>query len=130
MRINNETGERAACGLEEVSLGRSAQSARDEALLTELSRANNEVLTAQRELAKKCSLVQTNAALEEANVRLDALATMDVLTGVKNRRALADTLAVEVARSQRYGAPPRWCSSMSITQAVQRAYGHQAATRR
>jgi diguanylate cyclase (GGDEF)-like protein len=44
-------------------------------------------------------------ALEEANVRLDALATTDSLTGVKNRRAFGEKLAEEISRSARYAVP-------------------------
>lgn len=44
-------------------------------------------------------------ALTVANVRLDALATLDGLTGVKNRRALQERLTAELARSTRYTTP-------------------------
>lgn len=120
MRINNETVNSLRAALKQVSLSGNAQNERDNELLTELSRANNNVMTAQRELAKKNAILsQTNAALEvaqtaletkqaaleEANVRLDALATMDGLTGVKNRRAFGEKLTDEIARSVRYKTP-------------------------
>jgi PleD family two-component response regulator len=93
---------------------------RDNKLLAELSQTNNDLVTTQRELAKKNAiLTRTNesleeahialevkqAALEEANARLDILATTDGLTGVKNRRAFGERLAEEVARSTRYNVP-------------------------
>ena len=42
--------------------------------------------------------------LADANTRLEALAAMDGLTGVKNRRAFDDRLVEEVARARRYGS--------------------------
>ncbi len=119
-RINNETVNALRAALKQVSLSIPVQTERDDELLAELSRSNNSVMTAQRELAKKNAVLsQTNAALEaaqielkakqaaleEANIRLDALATTDGLTGVKNRRAFGEKLAGEVLRSARYGAP-------------------------
>ena len=44
-------------------------------------------------------------ALEEANRRLEALATEDGLTGLKNHRAFQERLAMEVERARRYGIP-------------------------
>jgi diguanylate cyclase (GGDEF)-like protein len=43
--------------------------------------------------------------LQEVNAKLEALATVDGLTGVKNRRALEQQLEAEVARSRRYKTP-------------------------
>lgn len=124
MRINNETVNALRMAMKQAALSsRSSSQAtweRDNAMLAELSRANNDVMTAQRELAKKNAiLTQTNAsleqarialeakqaALEEANIRLDALATTDGLTGVKNRRAFGEKLAEEIARGTRYKIP-------------------------
>ncbi len=120
MRINNETVNSLRAAVKQASLSEHARSERDNELLAELSRANNGVMTAQRELAKKNAVLsQTNAALEEArtaleakqvaleeaNVRLDALATMDGLTGVKNRRAFGEKLTEEIIRSLRYKTP-------------------------
>ncbi len=55
-------------------------------------------------------LVETNAALQaantafqEANARLEALATTDPLTGLPNHRALVATLDALVARTRRHG---------------------------
>jgi len=120
MRINNETVNALRAALKQASLASQSKDERDNDLLGDLSRANNEVMTAQRELAKKNAVLsQTNAALEEAraaleikqaaleeaNLRLDALATTDGLTGVKNRRAFGEKLAEEITRSTRYGPP-------------------------
>ena len=43
--------------------------------------------------------------LEAANVRLEALATMDGLTGLKNHRSFQEKLAQEFERSSRYQTP-------------------------
>ncbi|HEX8237560.1 MAG TPA: diguanylate cyclase [Abditibacteriaceae bacterium] len=121
LRVAAKTAAKMAAQKEVPSQGpqeRADQSA-DE-LLVQLSRANNEVITAQRELARKnavlshtnaaleearATLEAKQAALEEANLRLDALATTDGLTGVKNRRAFEEKLAEEITRSTRYGPP-------------------------
>lgn len=59
------------------------------------------VLTVERAVEKK--------RLREANARLvrelAALSTTDPLTGLKNRRALDETLALEFERARRYGVP-------------------------
>ncbi|HYO08300.1 MAG TPA: GGDEF domain-containing protein, partial [Tepidisphaeraceae bacterium] len=88
--------------------------------LEAFSRLNNELATAQRELARRNAelgranhaLADARAALEQkqadliaANARLEALATEDGLTGLKNRRALEATLRAEVDRALRYGSP-------------------------
>ena len=43
--------------------------------------------------------------LEEANRRLEALATEDGLTGLKNHRAFQERLAMEMERARRHGLP-------------------------
>lgn len=48
---------------------------------------------------------ETNRKLEAANRRLEALATEDGLTGLKNHRAFQERLAMEVERARRYGFP-------------------------
>jgi len=60
----------------------------------------NEVLEFQKHEMEK-----SNAELERVNARLEALATQDGLTGLKNHRAFQDRLAEEVARARRYGTP-------------------------
>jgi diguanylate cyclase (GGDEF)-like protein/PAS domain S-box-containing protein len=44
-------------------------------------------------------------ALMKANTQLEALASVDGLTGVKNRRALEEHLEMELRRAQRYKSP-------------------------
>ena len=60
----------------------------------------NEVLEFQKREVEK-----TNAELERVNACLEALATQDGLTGLKNHRAFQDRLAEEVARARRYDTP-------------------------
>lgn len=48
-------------------------------------------------------LLDTQRQLEEANSKLQALATIDGLTGIANRRALDETLEKEVKRAKRQG---------------------------
>ena len=50
-------------------------------------------------------LHEKNEALEQANARLEGLATTDPLTELPNHRALLTCLESEVARAQRYGHP-------------------------
>jgi diguanylate cyclase (GGDEF)-like protein len=65
----------------------------------ELDRAKTE-LTQARELVDR-----QNAALLNANAQLTALATLDGLTGVKNRRAFDERLAEELRRAERHQQP-------------------------
>lgn len=55
----------------------------------------------QRKLDEQ-KIREQQAKLEEANVKLEALATLDGLTGLKNRRTFQERLADEVHRAQRY----------------------------
>ncbi|MFA7248400.1 MAG: GGDEF domain-containing protein [Dehalococcoidia bacterium] len=48
-------------------------------------------------------LVATAADLRVATAQLERLATIDPLTGVRNRRAFAEALGTEFRRAQRYG---------------------------
>mgnify|MGYP000390613228 CR=1 FL=1 len=60
----------------------------------------------QRQLEEARRTLQANQeSLIEANTRLAALATLDGLTGLKNRRAFEERLADEMARSRRMGGP-------------------------
>ena len=54
---------------------------------------------------QKNELAEANARLEESNARLEALATEDGLTGLKNHRAFQERLEEEVVRATRYGTP-------------------------
>ena len=48
---------------------------------------------------------EANAKLAAANRQLEALATQDGLTGLKNHRAFQERLAMEMERARRYGFP-------------------------
>ena len=48
---------------------------------------------------------EANRKLEEANRRLEALATEDGLTGLKNHRAFQERLAMEMERARRHDLP-------------------------
>lgn len=62
----------------------------------EISKLNNELLNTQRELAKK------NQELSILNKQLEALATIDPLTGLFNRRLLFQKFNEEKRRSKRF----------------------------
>jgi diguanylate cyclase len=51
------------------------------------------------------ALVSQKMKLESANVQLEALATTDGLTGLKNHRTFQERLAHEYQRARRYGTP-------------------------
>jgi len=87
-------------------------------VLDEMSQVNNELANAQRSLAKRNrelsslngELARAHELLEErerqlveANGRLEALARLDGLTGVLNRRGFQEALEREVANAARYG---------------------------
>ncbi len=63
----------------------------------ELSRLNNDLVTLQRDLAKK------NAELERLYAEMQRLSITDPLTGLYNRRGLYEFGGKEVARAQRLG---------------------------
>ena len=54
---------------------------------------------------QKRALEDANRQMEEANAKLEALATTDGLTGLKNHRAFQERLAMETERARRYGLP-------------------------
>ena len=55
--------------------------------------------------AQQVELSKANMALSEANARLQALATTDGLTGLKNHRTFQEKLTQEFERAQRYRTP-------------------------
>jgi len=66
-----------------------------------------EVANAQSEQleAQKAELERANRQLAELNTRLEALATTDGLTGLKNHRTFQERLHDEVRRAVRYSSP-------------------------
>ncbi len=78
-----------------------------------------------RELEQKVE--KRTAALQEANARLEALATTDPLTGLQNPRAIVAALDQELERSQRYG---RSCALLFLDidhfKALNDGFGHAA----
>jgi diguanylate cyclase (GGDEF)-like protein/PAS domain S-box-containing protein len=63
----------------------------------------HEDITSRKEEERKITLL--NAELRHANAELERLATTDTLTGVWNRRYLAQILASEVGGAKRYDEP-------------------------
>lgn len=74
-----------------------------EELLTALRRANWEL--EQRVEERTRELSARNRELEEAHQRIEELARTDPLTGVSNRRGLADQASREIPRARRTGQP-------------------------
>lgn len=72
-------------------------------LLTELSRANDEL--EQRVRERTTQLREQNKALRVAHQRIEELSRRDALTGLTNRRWLDEVLRVEVERARRYETP-------------------------
>ncbi len=63
-----------------------------------------QLLVEKREgIVRERRLVTTAADLRAATAALERLATIDPLTGVRNRRAFFEALGTEFRRSQRYG---------------------------
>ena len=69
-------------------------------LQIEVANAQSEQLAAQ-----KAELEHANRLLAELNIRLEALATTDGLTGLKNHRTFQERLQDEVRRAVRYSSP-------------------------
>lgn len=69
----------------------------DTVLYDEISRLNNELVTLQRDLAKK------NAELERLYAEVQNLSITDPLTGLYNRRGFFEAGRREVERARRYG---------------------------
>lgn len=76
-----------------------AQPKRDIGNYEELSSINNELITLQRELAKK------NIELEHLNAEVQRLSIIDELTHLYNRRGFFEMGHREVERAKRFGKP-------------------------
>jgi diguanylate cyclase (GGDEF)-like protein/putative nucleotidyltransferase with HDIG domain len=68
-------------------------------------RESEQIACANAELQKRLDRIHDEmGVLERTNIRLEALATTDGLTGLKNHRSFQDRLREEFERAQRYGA--------------------------
>lgn len=99
MKIQNEQLNSLRNTVKEERLEASGHSQREQEMLEEFSRLNNELVNTQRELARR------NSDLSVANKLLESLATTDGLTGLKNHRAFQESLENEWKRATRYGTP-------------------------
>ncbi|HEX5230341.1 MAG TPA: diguanylate cyclase [Bryobacteraceae bacterium] len=72
------------------------------------------------------SLISYKKRLEEANVKLEALAVTDPLTGLFNRRKFEETLGQETARALRYGPVSLLIIDLNYFKLVNDQHGHQA----
>lgn len=97
--IQNEQLNALRMTLKEEQLEATHYRQHDDEMLAEFTRLNNELINIQRELA------QRSAEIAEANVRLQALATTDGLTGLRNHREFQNALECEFLRAVRYGSP-------------------------
>lgn len=96
MKIQNEQLNALRTALKEEQLTAASHRQREQVMLDDFTRVNNELVNLQRELARR------NADLADANTRLETLATTDGLTGLKNHRAFQEAIESEWARATRY----------------------------
>jgi diguanylate cyclase (GGDEF)-like protein len=99
MKIQNEQLNALRTTLKEEQCEAATHRQREQELLEEFTRLNNELVNTQRELARR------NSDLSDANGMLESLATTDGLTGLKNHRAFQESLELEFIRATRYGTP-------------------------
>lgn len=97
MRINNEQMNAFRSLIREMQV--KSKKKEDELAYhyNEISKLNNELINSQRELAQK------NEQLNRLNDQLERLATRDSLTGLYNRRLLAERYESEIKRAKRQG---------------------------
>ncbi len=97
MRINNEQTNTLRTMMKENAVR--AREEMDHSRYEEISRLNNELVSAQRELARK------NAELERLAAEVQRLSWVDELTQVYNRRGFFEFGRREVERSKRFKKP-------------------------
>lgn len=99
MKINSEQVNQFRIMLKEKMQEKVVHSTESLTYLDEISKLNNELLNSKRELAKK------NQELNGLVAELERLATRDPLTGLYNRRLLAEKFAEEKRRAERLEYP-------------------------
>lgn len=99
MKINSEQVNLFRRMLKEKSQDKKVHTTETLSFLDEISKLNNELINSKRELAKK------NQELNDLIVELERMATRDPLTGLYNRRLLADKFAEEKRRAERLNYP-------------------------
>lgn len=99
MKINNEQTDLYRNALKMISMRDSNPEKTTQEIFEEMSRLNNEVVNAQRELSRK------NLELKELNVKLEALMIRDPLTNLYNNRHLRQRFTEECIRAARFGYP-------------------------
>jgi diguanylate cyclase (GGDEF)-like protein len=99
MKIQNEQVNALRTSVKNEQLEAATHRQREQTILEDFSRLNNELVNTQRELARR------NTELADANARLESLATTDGLTGLKNHRAFQESLEREYVRAARDESP-------------------------
>jgi diguanylate cyclase (GGDEF)-like protein len=97
MKINNEQTDLYRNALKMIFSRDSNLDKTNQEIFEEISRLNNEVINAQRELALK------NRELSDLNKKLEALTIRDPLTNLYNNRHLRERFAEELKRAARIG---------------------------
>ena len=98
------------------------------ALLQELRTTHAALDSLNRELEARVEA--RTQELTEANQRLEALASIDPLTGASNRRFFLDQAAIEISRARRLGLPLSVVMlDIDFFKAVNDRHGHEAGDR-
>lgn len=121
MKINNEQTDLYRNALKLISLRDSSHEISNQEIFDEISRLNNEVVNAQRELARK------NRELNEVNEKLEALMIRDPLTNLFNNRHLRQRFQEECKRAERLGYPISLAMiDLNKFKTINDNYGHAA----
>lgn len=119
MKINNEQTDLYRNALKMMSLRDTNLDKSNQEIFDEISRLNNDVVNAQRELARK------NRELGELNEKLEALMIKDPLTNLYNNRHLRERFAEECKRAARFGYPISLAMiDLNNFKTVNDTYGH------